>query len=63
MLCSDGLTGLVTDKIIARTIRDNSDLNSCVNQLIKLAEDGGGHDNISSDLIEVVEVNTKLQVL
>ena len=59
LLCSDGLTGLVTDKIIAKTIRDNSDLNSCVNQLIKLAEDGGGHDNISSDLIEVVESEHK----
>ena len=59
LLCSDGLTGLVTDKIIAKTIRDNSDLNSCVNQLIKLAEDGGGHDNISSDLIEVIESEHK----
>ena len=59
LLSSDGLTGLVTDKIIAKTIRDNSDLNSCVNQLIKLAEDGGGHDNISSDLIEVVESEHK----
>lgn len=59
LLCSDGLTGLVTDKIIAKTIRDNSDLNFCVNQLIKLAEDGGGHDNISSDLIEVVESEHK----
>ena len=59
LLCSDGLTGLVTDKIIAKTIKDNSDLNSCVNQLIKLAEDGGGHDNISSDLIEVVESEHK----
>ena len=58
-MCSDGLTGLVTDKIIAKTIKDNSDLNSCVNQLIKLAEDGGGHDNISSDLIEVVESEHK----
>jgi len=59
LLCSDGLTGLVTDKTITKTIRENSDLNSCVNQLIKLAEDGGGHDNISSDLIEVVESEHK----
>ena len=59
LLCSDGLTGLVTDKIIAKTIRDNSDLNLSVNQLIKLAEDGGGHDNISTDLIEVVESEHK----
>lgn len=59
LLCSDGLTGLVTDKIIAKTIRDNSDLNLCVNKLIKLAEEGGGHDNISADLIEVVESEHK----
>ena len=59
LLCSDGLTGLVTDKTIAKTIRDNSDLNSCVNKLIKLAEDGGGHDNISTDLIEVGESEHK----
>lgn len=59
LLCSDGLTGLVTDKIIAKTIRDNSDLNLCVNKLIKLAEEGGGHDNISADLIEVIESEHK----
>lgn len=55
LLCSDGLTGLVKDKLIAKTIRENSDIQSCVNKLIELAEDGGGHDNISVDLIEVVE--------
>ena len=59
LLCSDGLTGLVTDKIITKTIRDNSDLNLCVNKLIKLAEDGGGHDNISTDLVEVIESEHK----
>ena len=46
LLCSDGLTDLVTDEDIARIVAANPP-QKAVNQLIKLAKRNGGHDNIS----------------
>ncbi len=46
LLCSDGLTDLVTDEEIARIVAANSP-KKAVDQLIKLAKRNGGHDNIS----------------
>ena len=55
LLCSDGLCGLVNDATISRTVNAYSDLEATVDELIKLANNAGGHDNISVDLIEVIE--------
>ena len=55
LLCSDGLCGLINDSVISATINTFSDLDSCVDELIQLANNAGGHDNISADLIEVIE--------
>ena len=55
LLCSDGLCGLINDSMISATINTYSDLVSCVDELIQLANNAGGHDNISADLIEVLE--------
>ena len=55
LLCSDGLCGLVNDSTISSTVNAYSDLESTVDELIKLANNAGGHDNISVDLIEVIE--------
>ena len=52
LLCSDGLCGLVNDPTIANAMK-NSSVSSTVNDLISLAENAGGHDNISVDLIEI----------
>ena len=46
VLCSDGLTDLVTDEEIAHIVTANSP-KKAVEQLIKLAKRNGGHDNIS----------------
>tara|TARA_B100001250_G_scaffold412619_1_gene444354 strand:- start:8623 stop:10278 length:1656 start_codon:yes stop_codon:yes gene_type:complete len=54
LLCTDGLCGLVNDPTILNTI-NNSDGLDTVNELISLAENSGGHDNISVDLIYVLE--------
>ena len=59
LLCSDGLTGLVNDITISKTLESNQDLSQSINKLIKLAEDGGGHDNISADLIEILNSDHK----
>jgi serine/threonine protein phosphatase PrpC len=55
LLCSDGLCGLINDSMISAAINTYSDLDSCVDELIQLANNAGGHDNISADLIEVLE--------
>lgn len=64
LLCTDGLCGLITDKLILSTINSGIELEETVNELISLAERAGGHDNISVDLIEIIQsehTNTKFE--
>ena len=52
LLCSDGLTDVVTDDAIAQCLRNASvDLDRSVGMLIKMAIENGGPDNISVILI------------
>jgi len=54
MLCSDGLTDVVPDEAIRLTlIRYSGDLRKIASQLVQLANDAGGPDNISVILIQV----------
>ena len=53
MLCSDGLTDMVSDWQIAETIHENiADLDLAAKELITLANQNGGKDNISVILIQ-----------
>lgn len=53
LLCSDGLTDMVSDWQIAETINENIiDLDLAANKLIALANQNGGKDNISVILIQ-----------
>ena len=54
LMCSDGLCGLVNDLTISNTINKTSGLQT-VNELIQMAENAGGNDNISVGVIEIVE--------
>jgi PPM family protein phosphatase len=47
VLCSDGLSGLVRDHEIARVAREAHDLVTLCTQLIYLANESGGPDNIT----------------
>jgi len=52
LLCSDGLTDLVSDEEIETTLnRSSDDLGSCASQLLSRALRAGGTDNISLILI------------
>ncbi|GJM12637.1 MAG: protein phosphatase PrpC [Pseudohongiella sp.] len=54
MLCSDGLTDMVSDWQIAEIIDENSaDLDMAAKKLIALANQNGGKDNISVILMQV----------
>src|SRR5215831_5701082 len=53
LLCSDGLSGVVSDETIAATMREYSDPNQCAERLIQLALRGGGPDNITVIIADV----------
>jgi len=53
VLCSDGLSGEVTDEQIARVVAGAASAQEAVEQLIRLANDQGGGDNISAAVIRV----------
>jgi protein phosphatase len=47
LVCSDGLTDLVWDDEIRNAIRANADLTAAATALVNLANQRGGHDNIT----------------
>jgi protein phosphatase len=51
VLCSDGLTGLVHDEEIAEAANAGSDLDAICAQLVDLANERGGEDNITVVLV------------
>lgn len=53
LLCSDGLTDCVSDAQIQHLLERYKDVDECVDELIKLANDHGGPDNISVVLLSV----------
>lgn len=53
LLCSDGLTGMVNDDEIARTVSKSGTLEEKVCRLIEKANKNGGADNITALLLEL----------
>ncbi len=56
LLCSDGLSGVVSDETLAETLRI-PDPQQCANRMIDLALRGGGPDNITCIVADVVDVD------
>ncbi|WP_051712563.1 PP2C family protein-serine/threonine phosphatase [Spirillospora albida] len=56
LLCSDGLSGVVTAETIFQVLTDVPDPEQAVRQLIDLANRGGGPDNITCVVADVVEL-------
>ncbi|HET8975608.1 MAG TPA: Stp1/IreP family PP2C-type Ser/Thr phosphatase [Solirubrobacterales bacterium] len=55
LLCSDGLTTMVSDDEIRRIISEARTLRSAVNKLIDAANSGGGRDNITAVAFRLAE--------
>jgi protein phosphatase len=54
MLCSDGLTSMVEDEVILRTVeKHRDDLQAAAKALIRAANKGGGEDNITVVFFEI----------
>ena len=54
LMCSDGLTNMVSDRQIKEIVELRTDLESCAKELIRAANQNGGRDNIAVVLIERV---------
>ena len=59
LLCSDGLSGVVSEETLRDTLVREADTDVAVEQLVELALKGGGPDNITVIVADVVEVETK----
>lgn len=55
VLCSDGLSGMVTDEEIERIVVSNPDIREACSKLIALANEHGGEDNVTTVLIKMEE--------
>jgi serine/threonine protein phosphatase PrpC len=53
LLCSDGLSGLVHDAVIAEVLKDCETLEAAAEKLIELANLSGGPDNITTVLFRL----------
>lgn len=56
LLCSDGLSGVVDDATLAQTLEAFPDREQCAQELIDLALAGGGPDNITCIVADIVEI-------
>mgnify|MGYP001231011092 FL=1 len=56
LLCSDGLSGVVTAETIFQVLSEYQDPEQAVHQLIDLANRGGGPDNITCVVADVIEL-------
>ena len=55
VLCTDGLTDMVSDEVIVEILEEESDVESACRQLVERANENGGNDNITVILAEVDE--------
>jgi PPM family protein phosphatase len=58
LLCSDGLSGVVADEILRDTLEAVDDPDAATRELIELAIAGGGPDNITCIVADVIDTAT-----
>lgn len=56
LLCSDGLSGVLPDQVLARVLIEVSDPTAAVAELVDLALAAGAPDNVTAVVADVVEV-------
>jgi PPM family protein phosphatase len=59
LLCSDGLTTMVSDEEIQQILGEARSLRSAVNKLVDAANRGGGRDNITAVAFRVADADAK----
>jgi serine/threonine protein phosphatase PrpC len=61
LLCSDGLSDMIRDDDIARVLRTDGEPSDAAADLVRLANDAGGRDNITVVLIDVIDDGGKAE--
>jgi serine/threonine protein phosphatase PrpC len=61
LVCSDGLTDLVWDDEIQKIIRSKRDMKAAAEMLVNLANERGGHDNITVVLLSMPKLEETMQ--
>ncbi len=59
LLCSDGLTGVVSDADIAQTLAADGDLDKVLTRLVEMANEAGGPDNITAVILRFEDPNAE----
>jgi len=57
LLCSDGLTGMLTDRMLRRILMRDGELADRVAELVVSANERGGRDNITAVLVRVQDAD------
>jgi PPM family protein phosphatase len=57
LICSDGLSGVVSSDTIGQTMREIADPQACVERLVQLALRGGGPDNITVVIADATDAD------
>ncbi|MDS1271656.1 Stp1/IreP family PP2C-type Ser/Thr phosphatase [Lipingzhangella sp. LS1_29] len=60
LLCSDGLSGVVSEDTIRETLGSETSPETAARRLIDLANRGGGPDNITAVIADVIETDTDI---
>ena len=53
LLCSDGLSGMVTDEDLLKISQDHANPSTVVQMMIDAAKHAGGHDNITAVMVQM----------
>jgi len=56
LLCSDGVHGVLSDKVIGRCLKNFKDVDEAANNLVGLALETGSRDNLTALVIDVVSM-------
>ena len=55
LICSDGLTAVLDDEMVGEVLRSESDRDAAVARYLRLANAGGGPDNITCIVADFVD--------
>jgi protein phosphatase len=56
LICSDGLTSMVTEAVVAEILREAPDITTAADRLVAAALEAGGRDNVTVVLFRIEEV-------
>ncbi len=55
LLCTDGLTDVISDKAIAKILKEQADPQAACEALVRAANTAGGYDNVTTIIVDCLE--------